>query len=102
MFFSGYIKLHDYFLRRFTCSTLGKKSVRDGDREVENGKGGGSDKQQRYSPDGRELDLYHLLCKCGVKHSDRHERAGESGDRQRPLPLSSYWLHFTSLFADTC
>lgn len=37
----------------------GKEGVRGGEREVENGKGGGSDKPLRYSPDGRELDLYY-------------------------------------------
>lgn len=84
----------------FSKFNTGKEGVRDRDREVEHGKGGGSDKQLRYSPDGRELDLDHPLCKCGVKLSDRHNRAEESGDKELPLPLSSRWLHFILFFAD--
>lgn len=47
----------------------GKEGVTGRERQVENEKGGGSIKQLRYSPDGRELELYYPPSKRGVKLS---------------------------------
>lgn len=72
--------------------------MRSGLKVVENGTGGGSDKHLRYPPDGRELDLYHPLRKCGVKLSDctpEREKAKIKRSHSHPAGstlLCSLWM----------
>lgn len=70
----GYMCVHikkTISLEEMICSKFnsGGKGARGTERKQENGKGEGSDKDLRYSPDGRELHIYHPLCKCAVKLS---------------------------------
>lgn len=74
-----------------------KERVRGTERKQENGKGGGSDKDLGYSPDGRELHIYHPPGKCGVKLSHSTLKREERRDKELPLLLSSCRLHFIQM-----